>query len=770
MPQKFRQRGKKKKNTEVANAAEPVVEHKDEQWQQQDFVPFDAAAEEQQHQQPGASEIQHTPIEYPDPSGVDTDVAPFGFVPPELKSYLKDAHANLQRLDTEAQEYAYQQYNNDQEDEEDQAGERNLLRLAMLREMDGQELACATDGECSVILEAIIAGLDHRRIRILADRASGSFSILASHRFGSHVLQAILTGLQQALTRSAKGKNKMAEDGSEGSSGVLRDAEQLICDIAKEMIPDAQSLVQATFATHVIRSLLLVLSGQDISQDVKSRSKKSAAFRNKAVGQDSSRHHSSSSKAIILRTFSPVLKDLREACVPQDTTGRNEARALLVSPSASPTFALLLSLEAQSGETNRPNSLADIVLEGMISDPTSTQSADGVETLLRHPSGSHALESILSYAPPDLADRFLSIYAKGKMTRLGSHPVANFVLAKTMKRASAEAVKEAIADVKESGGSKMVKDAKTSLFLAFLERSAKLQDKPLQESTVEVILESFGFEDSLKTIVADKESNVLVFQCILSLKTRHDFKKMIKRRKEKAASQAKEGTEEAQNGEQKKRKRADHDDNDGQSLREEEVTIQGSVLLQTLVKLDEPFNDLIFKSLLALPNPIPYTQHATTSHIYLHALSSPTSTFLQRRQLILSLLPHIPTLADHKYSSRISDLIFNRSDGFLKEKILKSLFDHENFLQSSFYGRFFLKRVNWIQYRKDAFAWKDKWVKTVQPDPFLPKLGHSDEEDTAEGGQAEEDVDAQSSRQEKKNKKQKQSQEQIELDNILSGL
>lgn len=764
MPQKFRQRGKKKKSSNaehVEDVAETAAAAPQQDWQQEDYLPLEDGGAEAEGSQSGQA-IQHTPLEHAS-GDFDADVAPFGFVPPELKSYLKDAHANLQRLDSEAQEYGHRPTTGAGDADEEEGDERTTLRLAMLREMDGQELACATDGESSVILEAILSGLDERRLRILADRMSGSCATLASHRFGSHVLQAVLRGLQQSLVSSSrKGKGKASVQGQEGSTGVLRTAEELIRNITEEVIPDAQSLVQATFATHVIRSLLLLLSGHDISADTNIRSKKSAAFRNKAVAPEQGKGKENGfANGVNIPSFPDLLASLREACVPQDSTGRNEVRALLMSASASPTFALLLSLEAQAGESVRPNSLADVVFEGMISDPASTQSKDGVETLLRHPSGSHALEGILTHATSEVADRFIATYAKGKMVRLGSHPVANFVLSKAIKRARASTVKGAIEDVRESGGSKMVKDAKTGLFLAFLERTAGLEDKELQKAAVEVILASFGFDEDLKAIVAKSENCALLFQSILSLKTRSDFKKMIKRRKERAAKDA-----EVPEGERKKRKR---DEGEQSELRDEEVSVQGSVLLQTLLKTEEPLNDVVFKALDALETPLLYAQNPTSSHVYLCALSSPTSSFLQRRTLIRSLLPILPSLADAKYSSRISDLVFSRADPFLKEKILKGIAEEgqERFLQSSFYGRFFLKRIGWAQWRKDAYAWKD-WVKTLTPEPMADKLGHELQREQQPAGINGED-DAPCSKKSKRDRKA-QTKEQAELDQILSGL
>lgn len=126
-------------------------------------------------------------------------------------------------------------------------------------------------------------------------------------------------------------------------------------------------------------------------------------------------------------------------------------------------------------------------------------------------------------------------------------------------------------------------------------------------------------------------------------------------------------------------------------------------------------------------------------------------------------------LADAKYSSRISDLVFARADGFLKEKILKKILEsgQERFLQSSFYGRFFLKRIGWAQWRKDAFAWK-AWVKGLAAEPMLSPLGHDEGEQHNANAHAAAETDPAA----KKSKKAKkpQTKEQAELDHILAGL
>lgn len=184
MPPKFRQRGKKKKSSSSSNDKSGDYAHAGAF--NPNEVPLGSGivhAEEDEGVQPMEQDVQdaegsaprHIPIVE---HRIDYDqVAPFGFVPLELKAYLKDAHATLLQLardgpggeDAGGEGYAY----GDEEDARAENHQAQLLRLAILREVNGQELSCATDGECSLALETVVEGLDARRLRIFADRISG---------------------------------------------------------------------------------------------------------------------------------------------------------------------------------------------------------------------------------------------------------------------------------------------------------------------------------------------------------------------------------------------------------------------------------------------------------------------------------------------------------------------------------------------------------------------------------------------------------------------
>ncbi len=121
---------------------------------------------------------------------------------------------------------------------------------------------------------------------------------------------------------------------------------------------------------------------------------------------------------------------------------------------------MLLGVEADEQMHDSPGSLMDRILAGLITalrksmvpphrmlhsrccccvddDPTVVpEPSDYVGTLLRDPTSSHLLETLVFRSSEPVFDVIWTLYFKGKLPRLGVHPVANFVVAKALERAT----------------------------------------------------------------------------------------------------------------------------------------------------------------------------------------------------------------------------------------------------------------------------------------------------------------------------------------------
>lgn len=71
--------------------------------------------------------------------------------------------------------------------------ERRMFLVAALSELSGKERQLATDPDCSNVLERMSYSMDDFVKRVLVDRLAGSFEELSKHRFGSHVVQTLLS-------------------------------------------------------------------------------------------------------------------------------------------------------------------------------------------------------------------------------------------------------------------------------------------------------------------------------------------------------------------------------------------------------------------------------------------------------------------------------------------------------------------------------------------------------------------------------------------------
>lgn len=82
----------------------------------------------------------------------------------------------------------------------------------------------------------------------------------------------------------------------------------------------------------------------------------------------------------------------------------------------------------------------------------SVEESDYLNTLLRDPTSSHLLETIVARSPDTAFSALWTTYFQGKLIRLSAHPVANFVVAKALERASPQQLADACSELHGSSG------------------------------------------------------------------------------------------------------------------------------------------------------------------------------------------------------------------------------------------------------------------------------------------------------------------------------
>ncbi|KAH9831022.1 ARM repeat-containing protein [Rhodofomes roseus] len=678
MPRENRKRGKKHKKS------------KEEEYHASNHQAEELEPQVAEEQQPaGPSWIVRRQAEE------ENKEAPFGYVDAEVKAYFRTVDLQIR----DWQEQGRPDLGGDEESDPNE--DRRLFFVAALTEMEGKEKQLATDPDCSTVLERMIHSMDDFVRRVFMDRLSGSFEQLVTHRFASHVSQTLFSVAADTIYRESRGiLPSSPEDAND--KGELRTLTQLVLDVCDELLPTLSSLVLDPFASHVIRALLLTLAPACFLPDAREhavRSKKSAAWKARQ----------GSMKSVFVEQQEGVSADPKKARVPgefrktaerfvralREQLGENEVRALAADKVASPVLQMLLEIEAEYDMAEEAGSLMDSALVGMISSLKQNPDAehepsDYLNTLLRDPTASHLLETLARRAPTPVFAVLWATYFAGKLARLAVHPVANFVVQKAVARLSGGELGRASAELSGEVARKVVKAGRVGVLQALVDRAAVVRE--YEEEVVDVVRSAFGLVDP-------GDSN-LVVPCILRALDVEDYKAaLVVRAEQDARHEDKDG--------ERPRKRARRDT--GKEEGAMEPRVQGALLLQSLLRLSSPHNEFVLNSLqsLTMDEQIEIAHHPTSSRVLDVLLSSPTVPAKLKRKFVLSFMGRFHELVDDRIGSRVGERCWAAADGYMKEKIARSLMPHEHFLAGSFYGKFFARVLNLQLLKRDPDRWKD---------------------------------------------------------------
>ncbi|TFK56028.1 ARM repeat-containing protein [Heliocybe sulcata] len=673
MPRENRKRGKKHRKSAVEEQAEQSVED----------AQYDAPDTEDQA---GPSWIVSAPrLEETNPE------APFGYVDADVKAYFRT-------VDLQLREWQDQKGLAETEEDADidPNEERRMFFVAALTEMRGKEKQLATDPDCSNILERMSHSMDDFVRRVFVDSMMGSYEQLVRHRFASHVCQTLFTVAASTISRETRGIFPVMP-GSE-DQGELRTLSDLILEICEELRPSFTSLIMDPFASHVLRALLLLLSPSSLPQPQalrqnNLRSKKSASWKNKHIGTLKSVFDEDKQEAYsVPESFGTMA--VRFVEVLEFQLDANEVRALAADKVASPVLQMLLEIESAHDMADQPDSLMDRIIAGLISSCRDKPNAkiepsDYVNTLLRDPTSSHLLETVVSRVPQPVFSPLWQIYIRPKLGRLANHPIANFVVARAIERTDEEQLMECCVDLEGDGAlGRIVKSTRLGVLKAMVDRSKNLRARG--KEVTEAICTAFDLQLS--------EDRRLIVPCALyMLPLKSGIPNTIA-----------DGQEESK---PKIVKKGGHKKSVTDASRQaaaQEPKIQGALLLQSMLQLPSPHHEVVLDSLRSLPTDdlIDLAHHPISSRILDAVLDSSEISPTVKRKFIMTFIGSFHTLVDHRIGSRVADKCWAVADPFLKEKIARSLITHEQFLAASYYGKFFARRLRLPLLQRMPEEWK----------------------------------------------------------------
>ncbi|KJA16110.1 hypothetical protein HYPSUDRAFT_47764 [Hypholoma sublateritium FD-334 SS-4] len=611
--------------------------------------------------------------------------APFGYVDADVKAYFRT-------VDIQIRDWQENQDETVQDGDVDPNEHKRMFFTAALQEMQKKEKQLATDPDCSVILERMSHSMDDFVRRVFVDSLAGSYDVLVRHRFASHVCQTLFTVGRDTISREAKGITPANTTSEE--EGELRTLSQLVLDICEELLPTFSALVMDPFASHVVRTLLLLLSpnlstSEEGSQSAL-RSKKSSAWKarqgqmksvfteDKGKGKDSVRRTPPEFQQMARKFVEVVREQLDE----------NETRAMAANKVACPGLQMLLEVEADLDMSNEPDSLMDRVMVGVITTCLENSSADidesdYVGTLLRDANSSHLLEIIATRCPNNAFNALWKTYFRGKMARLAAHPVANFVLAKALERVSEIQLSEIFEEL-DGTWNKLIRTSRTGVLRAVVDRASTLDSSGRQ--IIAAVYDAFNLETA--------EEKALVVPCALTLLPMAEYRAAITDREKYTAIQPP----------------SHHGSRQAPQIADPlEPKTQGSILLQSLLRLPETLSSFITDSIHALTveDRIRISHNASGSRVFDALLDSPKVPAKIKRQFVMDFIGYYHLLVDDKLGSRVGDRCWAFSDTYLKEKIARSLIHEEQTLAASYYGKFFARNLNLYLLQRKPEDWRN---------------------------------------------------------------
>ncbi|KAL3942150.1 MAG: hypothetical protein SGBAC_003612 [Bacillariaceae sp.] len=334
------------------------------------------------------------------------------------------------------------------------------------------------------LLAHISAPYSELASRILLNACSGYHLHLATHRYGSHVVQTILQ-----LAFSSSSEKDLASDPEspsfDNSTDELPSLAELVQGMVEELSPHTADLAVHVCGSHVLRTLLCVLGGVDLVSSgngnenrvdsgaiLRGRKKnKKKKKKKKPEGESSGIPHAGTMR-VIYRTssrvdpkdFSSSLEAMTNAVIGERLVKEpGELQQLASHPSAGPLLIVLLrvltysteegkkqweALEADKGDT-----LGDFRLGIVRQEPTfatgtlahrmarqilcwdedaekQSHAGEIIFGLSGEPRGSHLLESLLRLAPDEMHNNILECggFFTPAIQEYCEHNVSNFVV------------------------------------------------------------------------------------------------------------------------------------------------------------------------------------------------------------------------------------------------------------------------------------------------------------------------------------------------------
>ena len=435
------------------------------------------------------------------------------------------------------------------------------------------------------------------------------------------------------------------------------------------MKPNVGYLLTERFASHTIRVLLLVLSGQSLED---ASAKEMLASRKKEhIELAHSPEQSPQSQRKVPASFSEASQGLvKTAIAAIDTT---YLRALATHPTGNPMLQLLLRLELSDDIASK------VVLQKLIPDQNfepDSESSKFISSLVYDATGAYLVETLVRFLPGKLFKKMYKNLFRERIGKLAKNEIASYIAISIFERVGKDDLLHASESMlPELSG--LVERNRLAVVRSLIDRCA-LRGVELQKfgSEIKVI-----FGTDVKTILPE----------------------MLKKR------------EPEKNGKK----------DDGENDRFV-ADIQGSLLAQSMLR-NKDLCGIVQDSLLAQTPEVlmQMANNPTASRVIQAALISEASSGKFLRQFVPQLFDMVPELALDQSGSHVVDALWTATHGshFLKERIANILQENESKMRESQYGR-----NVWKNWSMDLFQRRPREWQATAKDSNRAPTGEKDDD------------------------------------------
>jgi len=577
-----------------------------------------------------------------------------------------DQQTTFYGLLTEEEQDYYANVNNKigANDFEDDGDRVNFIE-AVHRETAGKEIKVASSQSSSRYLETIIRLSTANQLRTLFLAFLQDLDYLVQHRFGSHCSETL-------FLESAKYVDAKSRPSGDGNTSF----ENLFLEAAEKLQANIGFLLTERFASHSVRVLLLVLSGQAFQDGAA----KDAVGSRKKWQPDSSQRSEADATEVrkVPISFKKARRDLVNAAV--SGIDSNHLRALATSPTGNPVLQLLLRLELS--ENNDKGQESHVVLQKLISDQSFEAESDSskfVSSLVYDSTGAYLVQTLVRYLPGKSFKRMYKNLFKDRIGKLAKNEIASYVATSIFERVGKDDLAHALeALVPEIP--MLVERNRLAVIRTLIERCSvrEVDLAPMRETLAQI----YGNDQEV------------LLQQMLKL----------------------EDPGSITHGEGKENKQ--------EKL---SVDLQGSLFAQSMLRTSQ-LCELVQDSLLAQADGMlmGFAKSPVASRVIQVALSSDKSSSKFLRQMVPKFNGMISDLALDVSGSHVIDAIWVATNGshFMKERVAQALQTNESKLRDSMYGRSVWKNWHMDLYQRRPREWQ-AIAKGLDHEPPRPEDNES---------------------------------------------